>query len=104
MSALWAIQILRKFPHTWRFDRHLDDCAALAVLIPLFEASVPPLRLAHVLRLIPLPNLNPSLPDPINGGVEIPVLPENVVWLRRWQYPEIFDGISTTYDGSQPSA
>ena len=103
MSALWAIRILRKFPHTWRFDRHLDDCAALAVWTPLFD-SVPPLRLAHVLKLIPLPCLNPSFSDSMNGGVEIPMLPENVVWLRSKQHPEIFNGISASYDGPQPSA
>ncbi len=83
MSALWAIRVLRKFPHTARFDRHLDDCAALAVLVPLFEASVPSLQLAHVLRLIPLPCLNPGLPNPMDSGVEIPVQSENVIWLRR---------------------
>jgi len=83
MSALWAIRVLRKIPHTARSDRHLDDCAALAVLVPLFEASVPSLKLAHVLKLIPLPCLNPPLPNPMNSGVEIPILLGNIIWLRR---------------------
>lgn len=104
MSALWAIRILRKLPHTARFDRHLDQCAALAVWAPLFEAGVPALQLAHVLRVIPLPCLNPSFPDPMDGGVEIPMLPENVIWLRREQRPEVFDGVSPTYDGTQSNA
>jgi hypothetical protein len=104
MSALWAIRILRKFRHTGRFDRHLDDCAVLAVLVPLFEAGVPHLRLAHVLRLISLPCLDPSLLDPVDGRIDIPVLPENVIWLRREQRPEIFNRVSVTYNGPQPSA
>jgi hypothetical protein len=104
MSALWAIRILRKFPHTARFDRHLDDCAALAVWVPLFEASVPPLRFAHVLGFISLPCLNPSFPDPMNGRVEIPMLPKNVIWLRCEHHPETFNGVSASYDGPQSSA
>ncbi len=102
MNALWAIRILRKLPHTMRFDRHLDDCAALAVWIPLFE-DVPPLRFAHVLKLVALPRLNPSFPDPMNGRVDIPVLPKNVIWFRREQHPEIFNGVDPSYDGTQSS-
>jgi hypothetical protein len=104
MTALWAIRILRRLPHTWRFDRHLDDCAALAVFVPLFEAGVPHLRFAHVLRLISLPCFDPSLPDPVDGRVDIPVLPENVIRLRRKQHPEIFNRVSVTYNGPQSSA
>lgn len=60
--ALWAVRVLRKFPHSRRFDRHLDDCAAVAVLNLAFPER-PPLRLAHVMRAVALPDLQPSPVD-----------------------------------------
>ncbi|WOJ91078.1 hypothetical protein RZS28_07300 [Methylocapsa polymorpha] len=104
MNALWAVRILRKFPHTARFDRHLDDCAALAVWFPLFESGVSPLRLAHVLRLAPLPSLDPGFSDPMDSRVHIPEPPENVLRFRRKQKPEIFNGVGIVYNGAEPNA
>ena len=58
--SLRAIRILRWLPHSARVDRHLDRCAALAVLYAPFGDNVKPLRLAHVLGLIPLPGFLPG--------------------------------------------
>jgi hypothetical protein len=56
--ALWAIRVLRALPHTARFDKHLTDCAALAVVYEPFGETLVRLRLAHVLRIAPLPVMN----------------------------------------------
>src|SRR4051812_4286431 len=59
--ALWAVRILRRLPHTKRFDAHLTDCAALAVLYAPFDPGIEPLRLAHVFEMHPLPDCIPRM-------------------------------------------
>ena len=57
-QPLWLIRLLRRIPHSRRFDCHLTDCAALAVIYhPFGEAE--PLTIKHVLRLDPLPPFFP---------------------------------------------
>ncbi len=56
--ALIAIRILRKLPHSRRFERHLDDCTALEILHTAFPSMYQALILAHVIRSIPLPDLD----------------------------------------------
>lgn len=61
MSArqpLWLIKLLRQLPHTTTFDRHLTDCAALAVLYHPFNGA-DALTWRHVLRIEPLPPFIP---------------------------------------------
>jgi hypothetical protein len=57
-AALRLIRILRWIPHTARFDCHLTDCAALAVIYHPF-GDVEPLRIKHVLKLERLPSFLP---------------------------------------------
>ena len=69
--ALWIIKILRALPHTARFDRHLTDCAALAVVYGPFADTLERLRPAHVLRLTPLPNFLPFVSH--MAGTRVPI-------------------------------
>lgn len=57
MSALWLVRILRRLPHSYAFDRHLDNCAAHEVLDRAFDERLPELSVAHVLRRKPLPKV-----------------------------------------------
>ena len=66
--ALWAIRVFWKLPHTARFEAHLTDCAGIAVSYAPFGA--PELRLAHVLRISPLPDFIPRFDDAGNEGVD----------------------------------
>ena len=72
--ALAAIRILRKLPRTARFDAHLTDCAALAVLYGPLDDTLEKLRLAHIVRLAPLPNFFPSFLDASDQRIEAPML------------------------------
>jgi hypothetical protein len=63
-AALRLVSLLRKVPHTVRFDRHLDDCAALGHVAYLGE-GLPSLRVAHVLGFIPVPRLCPCGAGPV---------------------------------------
>ena len=83
--ATAAIRMLRRCPRTASFDRHLDDCAALALFHSLGE-DLPPLRAAHVLRLVPVPSLYPAGTNAVADRVQEPVLPDNVVSFRRRQH------------------
>ncbi len=61
--ALWTIRILRRLPHTARFDAHLTDCAAHAVLYAPFDKRLPALRLSHIFRRVALPSVIPHFED-----------------------------------------
>lgn len=52
---LWVIRVLRWAPKTYRFDRHLTDCAALAVFFAPWNGCEK-LRISHIFRLRPLPD------------------------------------------------
>lgn len=67
--ALLAVRILRRLPHTAKFDSHLTDCAALELIYRPYGDVSEPLRLAHVLKLIPLPSFLPSDSEPMNVGI-----------------------------------
>ena len=69
--ALWAIRLFQRLPHTARFEAHLTDCAAIAVVYAPFGA--PELRLAHVLRISPLPDFIPRFDDA--GGDDVDATP-----------------------------
>ncbi len=90
-AALTLVKVLRRLPHSANFDRHLTDCAALAVLYRPIDPTLPPLRIAHVLRLRPLPSVDPSLPDPVAERVHVPIATDNIVRLRRDVAPEVFE-------------
>jgi hypothetical protein len=92
-AALWAIKILRKLPHSARFDRYLDDCAAYEVAYRPCDPSLPPLRVAHVFRRAKLPILYPSQAEPMRHGIEVTGSADNVVRIRRREEPVIFDTI-----------
>src|ERR1700719_1748513 len=68
--ALWAIRILRRLPHSARFDAHLTDCAALGVLYAPFGEAPEGLRLSHVVGLVPLPSLLPRGLEPMDEGIK----------------------------------
>ena len=72
--ALSAIRILRKLPRTASFDAHLTNCAALAVLYGPLDENLEQLRLAHVVKLAPLPNFFPSVGDPSNQRIKATML------------------------------
>jgi len=71
-----VIRILRKLPRTARFDAHLTDCVALTVLYGPLDENLEKLRLAHVVRLAPLPNFFPSLLNATDERIE-PTMPRN---------------------------
>jgi hypothetical protein len=58
-AALFAVRVLRWLPRTREFDKHLTDCAALELLYAPYSDAAP-LKLSHVLRLVPLPMVVPS--------------------------------------------
>jgi hypothetical protein len=62
-EPLTLIKILRRVPHTSAFDRHLTDCAALAVLYSPFGGAEA-LTVRHVLQLDPLPPFYPEAKHP----------------------------------------
>jgi hypothetical protein len=68
--ALSTIRLLRKLPRTASFDAHLTNCAALAVFYGPMDDSLEKLRLAHVVRLAPLPNFFPSFLDAGDERIE----------------------------------
>lgn len=51
---LWMIRVLRWLPRTARFDSHLTDCAALAVIYAPWNGCED-LRFSHIFKLRPLP-------------------------------------------------
>lgn len=60
IDPLMLVRILRKVPHTYRFDNHLTDCAALTVV---YDQT---LTVRHVLRLDPLPPFIPERRPPLS--------------------------------------
>lgn len=99
MTALWAIRILRRLPHSADFDCHLTDCAAIAVFYGEDGASEQ-LRLAHVLRIARMPQLLLSLNQRAPEGVNIASLAGNRV-TRSLEDPELFSGAETINYGSK---
>jgi hypothetical protein len=91
MSALWAIRVLRKFPHTARFDRHLDNCAAHEVVYAPYNPDLPPLRVSQVFGFSSLPNPFPSLPNAASHGIDSAVL--RFDRYRRTKAPIVVNGI-----------
>src|SRR6185437_10821646 len=77
--TLLAIRILRWLPRTARFDAHLDRCAAIEVLHVPYDDRFRPLRLAHVIGAIPLPQFLPGLPNIGCENVEIAGFSDNIV-------------------------
>ena len=73
--ALFAVRLLRLLPHTQRFDAHLTDCAALAVVYGPFGAAR--LTLSHVIGISPLPDFIPGLTNARDQGVDAPVPSDN---------------------------
>jgi hypothetical protein len=57
--ALTAVRVFRWIPRTAGFDAHLDRCAAIEVLYIPYDDRFSPLRLLHVLRMVPLPKFLP---------------------------------------------
>lgn len=76
-------------PHTACFDKHLTDCAALAVVYGSFDETLERLRLAHVFRISPLPDFFPRVPHMGCEGIE-KSMPRNDE-LRRGFEPPIND-------------
>ena len=74
--ALWAVRILRRLPHTRRFDNHLTDCAAVAIEHEICPDRKP-LALAHVFLARVLPNEGPCFFDGSSERVERTVFSEN---------------------------
>lgn len=72
MNALHLVRILRRLPHTRSFDRHLTDCAALAVFYQPY-GNAQPLTWRHVVRLDPLPPFYGDEPE---------IGRHNVIWLN----------------------
>ena len=91
--ALWATKVLRKIPHTARFDTHLDDCAALEVIYGPYDSALPLLRLSHVIRLSKLPIFQPTESQPVWEGTEAPRSADNVVWIRSRKNMVVIDSI-----------
>jgi hypothetical protein len=87
--ALWVIRVLRALPHTARFDKHLTDCAALAVVYGPFDDTLERLRLSHVFRLSPLPDFFPGVPHVTRKRVEESVSSYDEP--RRGLKPPVYD-------------
>lgn len=59
-GAIELVRLLRKLPHSADFDRHLTDCAALAVFYgPDEDRKLPKLSWGHVLRIRVFPPFVP---------------------------------------------
>ena len=71
-AALHLIRLLRKLPHSSGYDTHLTDCAAMETVYRVSNPALPPLSIAHVLRLIPLPRFNIAGPYVVHQGINIP--------------------------------
>lgn len=75
--ALNVVRLLRRLPHTARFDRHLDDCAALEVFYRPLAPEFPPLKVSQALGLVPLPSFNPPVSKPSVERVPLTVVADN---------------------------
>lgn len=77
--ALWIVRIARRLPHSAKFSRHLDECAALEVLHIAFDSEFPSLRASHVFGLLPLPDLQPRYVNMISKGFKVAIVPDQVI-------------------------
>lgn len=85
LDPLFLVRVLRRLPHTSRFEAHLNACAALEILYAPFDENFPRLRWAHVLRIVPLPDLSPGCTNMVGEGVE-------------WEHPDDIDAGRETPD------
>src|SRR5580704_14465854 len=98
--ALWTIRLLRWLPRTARFDAHLTDCAALAVLYFPFGDAPEDLKLAHVFRLVPLPSFIPGDAEPMDERVATTLSNRNG---RRDVAPVVIDAAHLFKGGFKPT-
>lgn len=75
--ALNVVRLLRRLPHTARFDRHLDNCAAYEVLYRTSDPALPPLKITQALGLVPIGSFYTTEPDVMRKGVHLTVVSDN---------------------------
>lgn len=89
--AIQVVRLLRKLPRTRRFDRHLDDCAALDVLYGPWDSALPSLQLSHVVRLAKLPSFQPAEAQPVGERTNAASSSNNVIRMRRRENSVVVD-------------
>ncbi len=92
-ASLMLVSLLRKLPRTSAFDDHLTDCAAYEAAYRVFDPELPPLRIASIIRLIPLGGFHMGDAEPMRQRAESPELSDNIVRFRRRIDPEVCDAI-----------
>lgn len=75
--ALNVVRLLRRLPHTARFDRHLDDCAAYEVWYREADPDLPPLTAAQALGLVSLGSFYTAGSEIMRKRVELSVVVRN---------------------------
>lgn len=97
--AIFAIRLFRWVPRTAAFDKHLTDCAAIAVFWGADSASEP-LRLSHVLRMRRMPKLLLSIDQRTAERVEIPAI-ARYGEPGRLENPEALNMSALVHNGSK---
>ena len=75
--ALNVVRLLRRLPHTARFDRHLDNCAAYEIWYRDLDPALPPLTVRQALGLVPLGSFNVPCSEPMSKRVKLAVVVSN---------------------------
>ena len=89
--ALWTIRVARRLPLSRIFERHLDRCAALAIVYAEELEHLGGIRVSHVLGIRDLPDPLYSLRRTQGERISAPVLASDVGACGHT--PPVVDGV-----------
>ena len=90
--SLMLVSLLRRFPRTRAFDKHLTDCAAYEAVDRAFDSALRPLKTAHVLSPVAFRSLDPCLSQEEVERADVAEASDNVVSFRGRRNPKVIDG------------